>query len=61
MSDEEFEEHKKGLEKRWSEQPKNLKEETMRYWMQIDSGGFDFFRREYPFASDALWCLLLTF
>ena len=46
MSDEEFAEHKKGLEKRWTEQPKNLKEEAMRYWLEIDSASFDFLRRE---------------
>ena len=54
MSDDEFAEHKKGLEKRWTEQPKNLKEEASRYWAEIDSGGFDFLRREFPSGSGIL-------
>lgn len=50
MSDEEFKEHKHGLEKAWLEDPKNLKEEAGGFWLQIDQGYLDFFRREYPTA-----------
>ena len=45
MSESEFQEHKQGLEKKWTEDPKNLREETNRYWYQIDSGYLDFYRR----------------
>lgn len=46
MTDSEFHEHKHGLEKKWSEDPKNLKEETNKFWYQIDSGYLDFYRRK---------------
>ena len=46
MSEKEFDEHKHGLEKYWLEDPKNLKEEAGRFWLQIDTGYLDFFRRE---------------
>lgn len=46
MTDSEFQEHKHGLEKKWSEDPKNLKEETNKFWYQIDSGYLDFYRRK---------------
>ncbi|GJE87118.1 insulin-degrading enzyme [Phanerochaete sordida] len=46
MPDEEFAEHKHGLEKSWSEDPKNLREETNRYWAHIDTGYLDFYRRQ---------------
>ncbi|KDQ61093.1 hypothetical protein JAAARDRAFT_32094 [Jaapia argillacea MUCL 33604] len=45
MSDEEFQEQKKGLERKWTEKPKNIGEETNRYWGHIDSGFLDFLRR----------------
>ena len=45
MPEEEFVEHKRGMEKKWAEGPKNLKEETNRFWMHIDSGYHDFLRR----------------
>ncbi|KIP12311.1 hypothetical protein PHLGIDRAFT_21111 [Phlebiopsis gigantea 11061_1 CR5-6] len=45
MAEDELNEHKYGLEKKWSEDPKNLKEETNKYWYQIDSGFLDFYRR----------------
>ena len=47
MTDEEFNEHKHGLEKKWTEDPKNLKEEAARYWYQIDAGFLDFYRRTF--------------
>lgn len=46
MTEEEFAEHKHGLEKNWTEDPKNLREETNRYWIQIDTGYLDFYRRQ---------------
>ena len=46
MTEEELNEHKHGLEKKWTEDPKNLKEETNKYWYQIDSGFLDFYRRK---------------
>ena len=45
MTEEEFQEHKHGLEKKWTEDLKNLREETNRYWTYIDSGYLDFYRR----------------
>jgi insulysin len=41
-----FEEHKLGLERKWREAPKNLSEETSRYWSQVQSGHLDFSRSE---------------
>ena len=51
MTEEELNEHKHGLEKRWMEDPKNTKEETNRYWYQIDSGYLDFYRRKLSLPS----------
>jgi insulysin len=45
MGDAEFEEQKKGLEKKWREGLKTLKEETNRFWAHIESGLLDFDRR----------------
>ncbi|KAI0784388.1 insulin-degrading enzyme [Abortiporus biennis] len=45
MTEEEFNEQKVGLEKKWREVLKNMSEETMRYWVHIDSGYLDFMRR----------------
>ena len=49
MTEEEFLEHKHGLEKNWTEDPKNLREETNRYWAHIDSGYLDFYRSRLHF------------
>lgn len=49
MSVTEFEEQKAGLERKWREAPKNMSEETNRYWPQVDSGYLDFLRREFLF------------
>ena len=46
MSGDEFLEQKAGLERRWTEAPKNLSEEVNRHWAHIDSGYLDFLRRE---------------
>lgn len=54
MTDSEFEEHKRGLEKYWLEEPKNIKEEASHYWMAIDTGYLDFLRRECN-----RWCGLI--
>ena len=58
MPESEFSEQKTGLERKWKEAAKNLVEETNRYWAQIESGVFDFYRRVYfdsitpePFAN----------
>ena len=51
MSDEEFEQQKQGLEKNWSEVPKNMSEEVNRYWAHIDSGYLDFLRREFSHST----------
>lgn len=47
MTDEEFEQQKSGLEKRWREAVKNMSEETNRYWPQIDNGYLDFYRSKH--------------
>lgn len=47
MPESEFLEQKTGLERRWREGAKNLVEEMNRYWAHIESGVFDFYRREY--------------
>ncbi|ESK89443.1 insulin-degrading enzyme [Moniliophthora roreri MCA 2997] len=46
MSEEAFTEQKAGLEKRWREDYKNLSEEANAYYWYIDSGSWDFYRRE---------------
>ena len=53
MTEEEFLEHKHGLEKSWTEDPKNLREETNRYWAQIDSGYLDFYRSKSRYLMPA--------
>ncbi|KAI0032813.1 Metalloenzyme, LuxS/M16 peptidase-like protein [Vararia minispora EC-137] len=45
MGEEIFTEQKNGLKMKWLEAPKNLPEETSRYWGHIDSGYLDFFQR----------------
>jgi insulysin len=45
MTDEEFESHKIGLEKKWLEADQNLIEEASRLLNQITSGHLDFLRR----------------
>jgi insulysin len=45
ISDENFAEQKAGLRTKWHEAPKNLSEETSRFWTHIDSGYLDFLRR----------------
>ncbi|KAI0372962.1 insulin-degrading enzyme [Pilatotrama ljubarskyi] len=46
MPEEEFQEHKVALQKRWREAPKNLGEEVNRYWGHIEHGYLDFHRRD---------------
>jgi insulysin len=46
MGPKEFEEQKFGLERKWREQSKQLAEEVARYWLYIDAGNLDFFRRK---------------
>jgi insulysin len=51
MSEEEFQEHKEGLEKKWLEADKNFQDETGRFMVHVNSGQFDFLRSE--------WCGLI--
>lgn len=51
MPEEEFEEQKRGVQRRWQETAKNLKEEASRFWTQVESGYLDFYRREYGIYS----------
>jgi insulysin len=44
-----FQDHRKGLQDKWTEKVKNLNEETNRYWTHIESGYLDFTRRQSPF------------
>jgi insulysin len=44
MSNDEFEEQRSGLTKRWREAPKNLGEEASKYWNHVDTGYLDFLR-----------------
>ncbi|EAU88742.1 insulin-degrading enzyme [Coprinopsis cinerea okayama7 len=46
MSDEEFAEHKKSLERKWLEVDKNMNDEASRFISQINSGQLDFLRNE---------------
>ncbi|TCD63541.1 Insulinase (Peptidase M16) [Steccherinum ochraceum] len=46
MKEDEFEEQRDGLDKRWKEKAKNMSEETNRFWFYIDSGHLDFLRRD---------------
>jgi insulysin len=45
--DGEFDEQKKGLEKKWREKPKNTKEEFSRFWTQVENNFLDFYRRKF--------------
>ena len=44
MVDATFAQQKLSLENKWKETPKNLAEETSRFWVHIDSGYLDFER-----------------
>jgi len=46
MPDAEFSSHRSGLEKKWLEADKNLREEVLRYCGQLNSGHWDFLRNE---------------
>jgi len=46
MKEEEFEEQKHGLERKLTEKVKTVGEETNIFWTHIDSGYFDFLRRQ---------------
>ncbi|KAF9495865.1 hypothetical protein BDN71DRAFT_1447054 [Pleurotus eryngii] len=46
MPEDQFEEQKQGLERKWLEADKNLSEETSRYLTQIQTGHLDFLRNE---------------
>lgn len=47
MSDETFETSRRGLISKQLENPKNLHEETLRYWTHMRDGSYDFDRREW--------------
>lgn len=55
FTEEEFEQQKSGLEKRWREAVKNMSEETNRYWPQIDNGYLDFYRSKHYFSGPLLF------
>jgi insulysin len=44
---EQFQEQKLGLQRKWREAHKNLREEMSTFWVHLDSGHLDFYRREY--------------
>lgn len=46
MDEAQFNEQKDGLIKKWREKPKNLNEETGRFWAAIESDYLNFLRRE---------------
>ncbi|KAG5647302.1 hypothetical protein DXG03_000839 [Asterophora parasitica] len=46
MTEDEFTEQKNGLEKKWTEQEKNLADETSRFISHINTGHWDFLRKE---------------
>ncbi|KAG5637127.1 hypothetical protein H0H81_005656 [Sphagnurus paluster] len=46
MTEEEFAEQKNGLEKKWTEKEKNLADETSRFISHINTGQWDFLRKE---------------
>ncbi|KAF9265707.1 hypothetical protein L218DRAFT_957335 [Marasmius fiardii PR-910] len=46
MSDAEFGEHTEGLRRKWTEEWKNLNEESASYYSYINSGSLDFYRRD---------------
>ena len=60
MTDEQFAEQKNGLERKWREVPKNLKEEASGFWSQIDSSYLDFLRCRHLLLSDGLRVLAQT-
>lgn len=47
MSEEVFEEHKKGLGAKWAEPPKNLPEESNKFFRHISNGFYDFNARKF--------------
>jgi insulysin len=46
MDAQQFEEQKFGLEQKWREEPKQLGEEVENYWVDVDNGYLDFYRRK---------------
>ncbi|KAF8911060.1 Metalloenzyme, LuxS/M16 peptidase-like protein [Gymnopilus junonius] len=46
MTDEEFQTHKSGLEKKWLEADKNLGDEVAKFLFHVNTGHFDFLRNE---------------
>ncbi|KDR81747.1 hypothetical protein GALMADRAFT_58881 [Galerina marginata CBS 339.88] len=46
MTDDEFHQHKNGLEKKWLEADKNLADEVGRFLVHVNSGHWDFLRNE---------------
>lgn len=53
MSDEDFRKQRQSLIDQRLEKPKNLGQETSRYWSQCDNGEYDFFRRQRHAAAIA--------
>lgn len=47
MTEEEFKEHKKGLETKWREPSKNLPEESNKFFRYISNGYYDFNARKF--------------
>lgn len=47
MTNEEFQTHKSGLEKKWLETDKNLGDEVARFLFHVNTGHWDFLRSEY--------------
>jgi insulysin len=47
LSPEQFNEQKVGLQRKWREAHKNLGDELSAFWVQVDSGHLDFYRREF--------------
>lgn len=58
MSEEQFDEHRRGLIHLWNEKDKNLNEECRSFWGHIQSGYLDFFRGMAGFL--LLFCFKLT-
>lgn len=46
MSDEDFETTRQGLVSSYAERPKNMQEETSRFWSTVQDGDYDFERRK---------------
>ncbi|EJD08333.1 uncharacterized protein FOMMEDRAFT_75209 [Fomitiporia mediterranea MF3/22] len=42
MSEEMFENHKRSLQKQWTEEPKGMPDETLRFWYTIQGGYYEF-------------------